>query len=204
MRYDWETIKAFVCSKQSSKRYKHTLGVANEALSLGRIFLPQKLEKLYLASLLHDVTKDFEKEKQLDMCREFNIILKENTAPKLLHSKTGAAYSRSYFGDEMIDDEVYNGILYHTTGKAEMSLFEIIIYLADYIEEGRTFEDCVYLRNFFYDNLKNMSTFNEKLEVLRQTMILSFDLTIKNLISENKSIDFDTVTARNYFLKTKF
>ena len=35
------------------------------------------------------------------------------------------------------DDEVYDAIFYHTTGRADMSLAEKILYIADYIEPGR-------------------------------------------------------------------
>ena len=31
-------------------------------------------------------------------------------------------------------------------------------------------------------------------------MVLSFDMTIKGLISDGKQIDNDTISARNYFL----
>ena len=84
-----------------------------------------------------------------------------------------------------------------------MSIFEMLIYLADYIEDGRTFEDCVVLRKFFYDKIKFSKTMEEKLETLRKTMLFSFDLTIKNLIDEGKIIDADTIESRNYFLTTK-
>ena len=42
----------------------------------------------------------------------------------------------------------------------------------------------------------------DKYELLRRTMVMSFDMTIKNLIEENKQIDGDTVESRNYFLRT--
>lgn len=200
MNYDWEFIKTTVSSLQKDKRYKHTLGVANEALNLGRIFLPNKLEKLYFTGLLHDITKDFSTQKQLELCEKYNINIPSDIAPKLLHAKTGANYALTLFGESLVDKEVYDGIYFHTTGRENMTLFEMIIYLADYIEAGRTFEDCVYLRDYFYDRINKHE---DKLEVLRKTMVLSFDLTIKNLISEKKLIDSDTINARNYFLKTK-
>ena len=53
----------------------------------------------------------------------------------------------------------------------------------------------------FFDAVK--ITNEEKKELLRQTMILSFDLTIKGLMEDGKLVDFDTVKARNYFLKNK-
>ena len=203
MNYDWEYFKSSIMAFQKEKRYKHTIGVANEALNLGRIFLPQKAEKLYLAGLLHDITKELSKEEHLSLCEKYGINIDSNIAPKLLHAKTGAQLARELYGKDYVDNEVYNGIFYHTTGRAEMTLFEIIIYLADYIEEGRTFEDCIYLRKYFYDNLENAKSYEEKLEILRKTMVLSFDLTIKNLIDEGKMIDSDTISSRNYFLTNK-
>lgn len=203
MNYDWELIKSTVKSLQKEKRYKHTIGVANEALNLGKIFLPKKLEKLYLAGLLHDITKDFEKTEQLKLCEKYGIEISINIPPKLLHAKTGANFAKEKFSIEYVDSEVFDGIFYHTTGRANMSIFEMLIYLADYIEDGRTFEDCVVLRKFFYDKIKFSKTMEEKLETLRKTMLFSFDLTIKNLIDEGKIIDADTIESRNYFLTTK-
>ena len=203
MKYDWEFFKSYIKSVQKDKRFLHTLGVADEAISLGKIFLPKKLEKLYFTGLLHDITKDFSTEKHLELCSKYSIAISLDIAPKLLHSKTGAAYARDKFGDDYIDSEVYNAIFRHTTGSVNMSIFDIIIYLADYIEQGRTFEDCVYLRKFFYDRIKKANTKEERLEVLRKTLVLSFDLTIKNLIDEGKSIDSDTINSRNYFLNNK-
>lgn len=203
MKYDCESIKNKVKSYQNEKRYLHTIGVSEEAKELAKIYLPEKEDKLFLAGLLHDITKEFTKEEQLKMCDKYGIELQKSIAPKLLHAKTGANLAREIYGSEIVDNEVYNAIYYHTTGKENMSLFEMIIYLADYIEKGRTFEDCIILREYFYENIKNATDYNAKLEVLRKTMVFSFDLTIKNLISEGKRIDSDTVNARNYFLNCK-
>ena len=195
-----DIVKKFV----SEKRFLHTIGVENEAYKLGKIFLPEKAEKLSLAGLLHDITKDFKTEKQLLLCDEYGIEYDvENLVPKLLHAKTGCEFARRLFDFDIVDDEVYNGILYHTTGRANMTLFEAIIYLADYIEETRTFEDCILLRNYFYDGIASAISYDDKIKVLKKTMIFSFNLTIKNLIDENKPIDFDTLNARNYFISDK-
>ena len=199
-----DNIKDIVKNYVSEKRFSHTLGVEKEAYNLGLIFIPQKAEKLRLTGLLHDITKDFKTEKQLQLCKEYGINIDlENLVPKLLHSKTGCELARRTFGENVIDEDIYNGILYHTTGRENMSIFEAIIYLADYIEETRTFEDCIKLREYFYENIALVSCIEEKIEVLRKTMIYSFDLTIKNLIDEGKRIDKDTINARNYFISCK-
>ena len=81
-----------------------------------------------------------------------------------------------------------------------MTVFESIIYLADYIEPTRTFDDCIRVRRCFWDGIREG---REKYEVLRDTMILSFDLTIENLLREGALIDRETIAARNAFLAQK-
>lgn len=49
--------------------------------------------------------------------------------------------------------EVYEAIRWHTTGKADMTLLEKIIYMADYIEPNRDFEGVEKLRALAYEDL---------------------------------------------------
>lgn len=206
MEYNFDKIKDTIKQFQCEKRYKHTLGVANEAYELAKIYIPEKANKLKLAGYLHDISKDFSFEMQIKLCEKYSIDVDiSEIAPKLLHSKTGCHFAREIFGNEIVDDEIFNAILFHTTGRANMSLFVALLYLADYIEKGRTFIDCVTLRQFFYSGLENCCTYTEKIDILVKTLLLSYDLTIKNLIDEGKRIDFETIKARNYYLSdTKF
>jgi nicotinate-nucleotide adenylyltransferase len=198
--YDISAIRDVVKSFTTEKRFSHILGVEKEACELGRIFLPEKCEKLQVAGILHDITKNFSYEKQIELCNEYGIELDKYITPKLLHAKTGCEFARRHFGNKIVDDEIFSAIYYHTTGKAEMSVFEAIIYLADYIEETRTFADCVELRRYFYDNIGKAHSYEDKLEVLRSALVLSFDMTIKNLLDEGKVVDFYTMSARNYLI----
>ena len=196
-----DSIRNVVKEFEDEKRFLHTLGVEEEAQSLGEIFMPDKIDKLRLAAILHDITKCFSNEKHLALCEEHNIELDmKHFTSKLFHSKTGSEYAKKLLGSELVDSEVYNAILYHTTGRENMKLFEQIIYLADYIEPNRTFEDCVTLRKYFYESIKNATEDDEKINILNKTMLLSFDMTIKNLIEEGKKIDLETIKARNYFI----
>ncbi|MDD6095582.1 MAG: bis(5'-nucleosyl)-tetraphosphatase (symmetrical) YqeK [Clostridia bacterium] len=192
-----ERVKPYL----TEKRYAHTLGVEREAASLGRLFLPDDINKLRCAALLHDITKKQSAEEQLALCRELGIEPDDEVlaAPKLFHSITGAALAERDF-PEYADASVISGIRWHTTGYAGMTMFESIIYLADYIEDTRTFEDCVTLRNFFYLGLCAAGSESEKYTVFLKTMVLSFDMTVKNLIEEASLIDRNTVEARNSFI----
>ena len=63
--------------------------------------------------------------------------------PKLLHAPLGACLAQTEFG--IFDAEILDAVKYHTTAKADMSLLTKIIYMADYIEPNRDFEEW---RNF--------------------------------------------------------
>ncbi|MBS5726160.1 MAG: bis(5'-nucleosyl)-tetraphosphatase (symmetrical) YqeK [Clostridiales bacterium] len=185
----------------TEKRYAHTLAVEAEVTELSKLFLPEEEKRLRAAALLHDITKRLNLEKQLQLCQSFGIMVNNNEAkaPKLLHAKTAAALAQREF-PAFADSRVLSGIRWHTTGRAGMTLFEAIVYLADYIEPTRTFEDCVTLRRFFYERISLEAAPEEKMEVLRRTMVLSFDMTIRQLIAEGALVDRDTIDARNWFL----
>ena len=192
-----EQVKEYL----TEKRYSHTLAVEAEVTGLSKLFLPEEEKRLRAAALLHDITKRLNLEKQLQLCQSFGIMVSndEIKAPKLLHAKTAAVLAQREF-PAFADSRVLSGIRWHTTGRAGMTLFEAIVYLADYIESTRTFEDCVMLRHFFYEKMSSAKTVEDRMEVLRQTMVLSFDMTIRQLIAEGALVDRDTIDARNWFL----
>ena len=131
----------------------------------------------------------------IELMKKYNISLTQDDlqSPKIFHSITGAHFAREHF-PEFTDREIFLSILYHTTGKPSMTLFQKLIYLADYIEPLRDFPDCIRLRDFFY------SVPNINVSHLDKTLLLSFDLTISNLVEEKQFIHKKTVAARNYLL----
>lgn len=84
-------------------------------------------------------------EEQLQLCAKYGIVLDEleQTAVKLLHAKTGACVARDVYG---ADDDIFEAIYWHTTGKADMSRLEKILYIADYMEPNRDFPGVERLR----------------------------------------------------------
>lgn len=182
-------------------RMRHTLGVEREAAALGAIYLPEAVPELRAAALLHDITKRFTVE-------EHQAVFKRNNytpdawmlaSPKVLHAISASYLAKEVF-PEYVNEQILSGIRWHTTGRRDMDLFETIIYLSDYIEDTRTFPDCVKLRDYFYSRLKPDMSPDEKRVVLYQTMVTSFDMTIRNLMDEEGLIDADTLGARNDFI----
>ena len=64
----------------------------------------------------------------------------------------GAAIARDLFG---VSDEIYWAIYWHTTGKADMTKLEKVIYLADYIEPSRDFPGVEKLRRAVHADLEH-------------------------------------------------
>ena len=51
------------------------------------------------------------------------------------------------------DDEIYNAILWHTTGKPGMTVLEKVLYLAAYIEPNRDFDGVEELRKVVWEDI---------------------------------------------------
>ena len=191
-------------NEMGEKRYNHTLEVEKMAARLGEIYAPDKLSALRAAALLHDVTKERTVDEHIAICESAGLVVSraELKSPKMFHAKTGALVILQKY-PQFATDEIVNAVRYHTTGKADMSIMEKIIYLADYIDMSRTFEDCVALRNFFFDFDFDNASQKEKLEHLNDTLIMSYDLTIRGLLEDGKHINDTTFEARNFLILEK-
>ena len=144
-------LRPVALSYLKHKRIPHVLGTEQEAIRLAERY-GADVGKARVGALLHDCTKKLDLAEQLALCERYGIPLDdmERKTLKLLHAKTGAAIARDVFG---VDDEIYGAILWHTTGRAGMTLLEKILYLADYIEPSRDFPGVDKLRAVCYKDL---------------------------------------------------
>ena len=119
------------------KRYEHTLGVAYTSADLAACH-GEDIEKALIAGLLHDCAKCLTNEKRLEICRKNSLPVSEyeKENPFLLHAKVGAFRAEHKYKIE--DEDILNAIRSHTTGRPRMSRLEKIVFIADYIEPGRT------------------------------------------------------------------
>lgn len=150
-RLDNGDLRACSLSMVYAKRHAHILGVEEEAVKLARRWGADE-ELARRAGILHDCTKYWPTQRHLDYCREYGVELDalELKSEKLLHAKTGALVARHIFGQP---DEVYDAIYCHTTGKADMTVLDKIIYIADYMEPNRDFPGVDKLRALAYQDL---------------------------------------------------
>ena len=130
-------IREQVKKELKPARYEHTLGVAYTAACMAFLYGEDPL-KAELAGILHDCAKYLDDDQMLDTANQYHIQLEEveRKSIQLVHAKVGAVLAKEVYGIE--DEEILNAIKYHTTGRTEMSRLEKIIYVADYIEPGRS------------------------------------------------------------------
>ena len=105
-------------------------------------------------------------------------------APQIIHSYLGALFAREFYGID--DEDILNAITYHTTGRANMSDLEKIIFLADYIEPLRNFDGVERARELA----------NKDLDA---AMYFALNNTLKFLVERDNYIVVETVLARNYY-----
>ena len=170
----------------SEKRVSHTKGVVETAVKLCEKYGGEK-EKVVLSAYLHDVAKEKTLEEMNALTGHLDLDSTLRKSKSLLHGPAGACLARNLFA---VDDEVYNGIFYHTMGRDNMTLTEKIVFVADMAEPSRKFKGIGTLRKVMNRNLD-------------EAVILSADLTIKFLIENNKPIYPLTVITRNYIINEK-
>ena len=149
VNFEWLRKQGYAMLKLG--RIAHVRGCEEEAVRLAERYGADR-DLAAEAAILHDCTKKAQLEEQLRLCEKYGIIPDdiERTNGKLLHAKTGAAVAEQEFG---MNAPVVEAIRWHTTGRADMTLLEKIIYMADYIEPNRDFEGVEELRKLACEDL---------------------------------------------------
>ena len=147
-----ERLEQVVVSLLKANRVKHVLGCRDTAVELAKTWGADQVDA-GRAGLLHDITKALDGELQLTLCGAYGKLLDDFSRkyPKTLHALTGSLVAGRIFGE---NKAVVSAIEFHTTGKADMSLLEAIIYVADYMEPNRDFPGVERLRELAYTDIR--------------------------------------------------
>ena len=182
-------LRPIALSYLKAKRCGHVLGTAATAVKLAEQY-GADVHKAEVAGLLHDCTKKLSMDEQLVLCKQYGIALDEleRKALKLLHAKTGAALARDVFG---VDNDIYNAILWHTTGKPGMTVLEKVIYLADYIEPTRDFPGVDALREAVWADLD-------------RGLLMGLEMTIEEMNEMGNPIHGNTIAARDDIKRKRY
>lgn len=164
---DIEYIKEDLKKSVGEKLYIHCLNVMNTAVDLAikHNISPHKAK---LAGLLHDCGK----------------LLNQNIG-NLEHAVLGSEIAASKY--EIDDMDIINAILYHTTGRENMTPLEKVVYLADKIEPNRSYDGVELIRKLAYENM-NMA------------IIKSLESTFEYLNSKNIEIDKQSLVTYKFLV----
>ena len=156
-RADWknlpmEQLEQVVVSLLNPNRVAHVLGCRDTAVELAKHWGADVTDAAR-AGILHDITKAIDGPLQLTLCEAYGKILDtfSRKYPKTLHALTGSMVAERIFGE---NEAVVSAIRHHTTGKADMNLLEMIIYVADYMEPNRDFSGVERLRELAFTDIQ--------------------------------------------------
>ena len=199
-----DSLREQVLQTMSPKRFRHTVAVEDMVARLCALYCPEQTLAMRAAALLHDLTKELSLSEQVELSLALGISVKnaDLLSPKTFHARTAAAKIAAQMPD-FDDPIIVNAVRWHTTGHADMTLTEKLLYLADYIDESRTFENCVILRRYFWGADPEKMSPVLRNELLCDTLLLSYDMTVKDLLAEGNPIAVDTMDARNELLLEK-
>ena len=184
MKWKLEDITEFVKARLSAKRFKHVQGVMEVAKILAMKHEVNEADA-YEAALVHDIAKEQntgQLKRILMVKEEYEYLAYSN---KIWHAPVGAIVAFETLG--IADPDILNAIKYHTTGRAEMSDLEKVIFVADYTEPGRTYVGCISVREL-WDNLDEATY-----EILQQK--------VEKVKATGDTLHPDTLKAHVYYKK---
>ena len=168
---------------QKPSRRVHSIRVALLAAERSKsLKIPER--QAIAAALLHDCAKNL----PADSSYLQNFSCEPNVPGSVVHQFSGAHVAEEYLGVQ--DEDVLNAIRYHTSGRANMSDLEKLIFLADMVEEERSYDGVEQLRKLFW-----------KGDSLDECLLEALSQTLEFLRSSGKPIYQLTQQAYEYYKK---
>lgn len=186
---DWSALETALAAAIRGERMAHTYRVLETARALGAQYGADE-DQVSVAALMHDYAKAMKPNQLLAYGQQFGLVTDpaERARPHLLHGPVAAALLAER--GLVTEGPVLDAIRYHTTGRAGMSLLEKIIWLADYIEPGRSFPGVDAIRA-------------EADQDLDLALLHALDNSILYVIERGWPLHLDSVHARNWLLSQR-
>ena len=169
----------------SEYRFYHSKCVMERAVEYAKSYVVDE-EKARIAGICHDIAKEVPQEERISTCEKYGIELDEveKAQTSLIHAKLGARIAEIEFG---CDEDICNSIKYHTTGRANMSTLEKIIFISDATGIDRTYDDVTEL----YEIAK---------KDLDKAMLHYQKVIIPDLLNNEKLVHPDAIKSYNYLI----
>lgn len=130
-------LEEFLRTQMSEKRFLHSKKTAETCVTLAEQFHEDLSPSLcYLCGLVHDFVREWSNEKLVRYAQEHALVLEkeEMLLPQLLHGPVAAHLLQK----EGYDPSLCLAVRYHTLGNVAMGRLGLVLFIADYLEPGRT------------------------------------------------------------------
>lgn len=179
-----EIIKTYL----SQHRYDHCVRVSNLAVQLAS-FYNSNIDFANTAGLIHDIAKELSpnilQENFLLSSTNYELDIYQKF-PKTWHAVVAPKVIIHLF--KCNQAEVLEACRWHTTGKADMSILEKIVFVSDALEPGRDFEKVEELRTLVYEDLDLV-------------VYLLSQLTVNTLRAKKLAVSPDSLDCLKYYEK---
>ena len=195
-------LQESIRNRMSEKRFTHSVGVAKCAYRMAQDLCAENLMEFYIAGILHDVAKELPEEEQVRIMKEkseiYHFMEEDIKSPTLYHGFCAPYIILRDYPDFATPNILY-AVCYHTVGREEMTLFEKVIFLADYIEPTRTYPDCIKVRALYENSIKSGENAEK---VIDHCMLKVLDNTLNFLQNRDYFISQRTHKTRNAIFAT--
>lgn len=185
---NFKAMKKALKKRVPEKRYEHCKRVAKTAVELAETYGVDE-KKARMAGLLHDWDKGQSLDEERRRVTEFGLDIDPlvvTDMPYLLHGPTAAAaLGRDY---PELGTDVLQAISRHTQGARNMTPLDMVVYIADLIEPGRSYKRVKAVRNA-------VGTVS-----LEELYFLAFKNVYEFLISQNRMMHPVTAELWNHLV----
>lgn len=185
---DYTKIEAYVKKNVSTSRFLHCQSVGMTVMFYNQRFnVGLKDSDCYVVGLLHDVARNWNFEKMLLYCKEYNITMEkeEISNPILLHAPVAASIVKR----KNFNKDFQKAIRWHSLGSVKMGKLGLLLYISDYLEPRRPFLSDIERMNF------------NKMDSLEQICLRILKRELKHRKSKEQVLAKETKELYN-FLKT--
>ena len=183
-----EMLEGQLRASLDEQRFLHTQSVAYTCAALAMRWYKYEIDRIMIAGYMHDCAKCKSIGEQVLLAEENMVYISDfyMQHPKLLHAITGPIVAQEEYG--IYDREIQDAIRTHTTGAPNMTIFQKIVYVADFIEPNR--------ENYipYIEDIREMAFID-----LDRAVYMVADSTVEYLSKKGNDFDPATIETRDYY-----
>ncbi|MGM0436449.1 MAG: bis(5'-nucleosyl)-tetraphosphatase (symmetrical) YqeK [Bacillota bacterium] len=169
---------------EDEERLKHIYGVRSTAVILAHQH-GASMENVEIAALLHDITKHYSEEEHKEIIeKHYGKETLKNFPEPVWHGFSAAALGKEHYGVK--NPDIIKAVESHTIGRPDMGILEKILFVADYIEPNRPYENSKEVFKIAFDNL-DLAIFK------------AIDLSIELFENKGEAIPDQAYEAREFY-----